>query len=65
MGFPAIFSNKMFSKNITSLLPKHRQLFLVFSSEEKTSIWGPKSAVPLLFHCFGFDMITSGMPRDL
>ena len=51
-SFPAIFSNRTFSKNITSLPTKHHQFFMVFSSGEKTSIWGPKmgnSFVLLLF----------------
>jgi hypothetical protein len=35
IAFPAIFSNKTFSKNITSLSPKHRQFFMVFSSGKR------------------------------
>ena len=52
IAFPAILSNKTFSKNITSLPPKHCQFFVVFSSGEKTLIWGSKmcsSFVLLLF----------------
>ena len=52
IAFPAILSNKTFSKNITSSPPKHRQFFVIFSSGEKTLIWGSKMSscfVLLLF----------------